>query len=283
RQSKTGRKISLRVVVAPALADKPAPDPIFYFAGGPGGSAVDTLQRAGKVYLANLRKERDLVFVDQRGTGGSNPLACNLHGDANDVKSYFGPLFSPDTVRECRSQLEKVADLTLYSTATAMEDIDQVRAALGYDKINLYGGSYGATAALAYLRQFPQHVRAVLVLGVAPPDAKLPLPFARGVQHAVDRLFEDCQADEKCREAFPNLRSEFESVVKRLEKEPASFDLPGSTDASKLTLNKDTFREFVRTMLYSPDYSRWLPQMIHQAAEGDFRLFATIGLQVFRG
>src|SRR5215813_15147924 len=139
RQSKTGRKISLRVVVAPALANKPAPDPIFYFAGGPGGSAVDTLQRAGKVYLANLRKERDLVFVDQRGTGGSNPLACNLHGDANDVKSYFGPLFSPDTVRECRSQLEKVADLTLYSTATAMEDIDQVRAALGYDKINLYG------------------------------------------------------------------------------------------------------------------------------------------------
>jgi pimeloyl-ACP methyl ester carboxylesterase len=283
RQSNTGRKISLRVVVAPAAIDKPASDPIFYFAGGPGGSAVDTLQKAGKLYLSTLRKNRDIVFVDQRGTGGSNPLSCNLYRDAIDVKAYFGPLFSADRLRECKSELEKVADLTLYSTPTAMEDIDDVRAALGYDKINLYGGSYGSTAALAYLRQYPQHVRAVLVVGVAPPDAKLPLPFTRGVQHALDRLFTDCQADEKCRNAFPKLKSDFESIVKDLEKEPASFELPGSTSASKLTMNKDTFREFVRTMLYSPEYSRWMPFMIHHAAEGDFRPFATIGLQVFRG
>src|SRR5262245_40306312 len=94
RQTNSGRKISLRVVVAPARSERAAPDPIFYFAGGPGGSAIETFSRAGKGYLAGLRRERDLVFVDQRGTGGSNQLACNLYGDRNDMAAFFGELFT---------------------------------------------------------------------------------------------------------------------------------------------------------------------------------------------
>ena len=203
REAKTGRKISLRVVVAPSLGEKAAPDPIFYFAGGPGAGAIDNFSLAGKGFLAGLRRERDLVLVDQRGTGGSNQLPCNLRGDKNDMAAFFSEIFSPERLRACRAELEKVADLKLYSTPIAMDDLDEVRAALGYDKINLYGGSYGSTAALAYLRQYPQRVRTATVAGVAPPDMKLPLPFGKGVQKALEHVFADCAADEKCRAAFP--------------------------------------------------------------------------------
>ena len=99
RQANTGRKIPLRVVVAPSLSERAAPDPVFYFAGGPGGGAVDTISRAGKGYLAGLRRERDLVFVDQRGTGGSNQLACDMYGDRNDMAAFFGELFASERLR----------------------------------------------------------------------------------------------------------------------------------------------------------------------------------------
>src|SRR5215468_8704741 len=268
REAKTGRKISLRVVVAPALGEKAAPDPVFYFAGGPGGSAIDIFSRAGKGYLAGLRRERDLVFVDQRGTGGSNQLACDLYGDRNDMAAFFGELFASERLRACRAELEKVADLKLYSTPIAMADLDEVRAALGYDKINLYGGSYGTTAALAYLRQYPQQVRTVTLSGVAPPSLKLPLSFGKGVDHALDRLFSDCAADAKCRAAFPNLKADFEAVTKKVEAGPLTFTaVNGFTRSSQqVTMTASAFREYVRVMLYAPEYSRWLPVMLHAAA-----------------
>jgi pimeloyl-ACP methyl ester carboxylesterase len=285
REAKTGRKISLRVVVAPALSEKAAPDPVFYFAGGPGASAVDTFSRAGKGYLWGLRRERDLVFVDQRGTGGSNQLACNLYGNKNDMAAFFGELFAPERLRACRAELEKVADLKLYSTPIAMADLDDVRAALGYDKINLYGGSYGSTAALAYLRQYPQRVRTATVAGVAPTDMKLPLPFGKGVQNALEHVFADCAADEKCRAAFPAPMADLETAGKRLEKAPASFETvnPFTRQPQEVTLTREAFGEAVRVLLYLPRFSRWLPQLAHQAAQGKFELFASVAFESMRG
>jgi pimeloyl-ACP methyl ester carboxylesterase len=284
RQTNTGRKISLRIVVAPALSGRAAPDPVFYFAGGPGGGAIDTISRAGKGYLAGLRRERDLVFVDQRGTGGSNRLACNLYGDRNDMAAFFGELFASERLRACRAELEKVADLKLYSTPIAMADLDEVRAALGYDKINLYGGSYGSTAALTYLRQYPQRVRTVTVAGVAPPDMKLPLPFGKGVQNALERVFADCAAEEKCRAAFPTPMADLEAAGKRLEKTPASFETvnPSTRQPQKVTLTREGFGEAIRVLLYVPEFSRWLPLLAHQAAQGEFALFAPVTFQIIR-
>jgi pimeloyl-ACP methyl ester carboxylesterase len=284
REAKTGRKISLRVVVAPAFGEKAAPDPVFYFAGGPGAGAIDTFSRAGKGYLAGLRRERDLVFVDQRGTGGSNQLACNLYGDRNDMAAFFGEIFAPERLLACRAELEKVADLKLYSTPIAMADLDEVRAALGYDKINLYGGSYGSTAALAYLRQYPQRVRTATVAGVAPPDMKLPLPFGKGVQNALEHVFADCAADEKCRAAFPAPMADLETAGKRLEKAPASFETanPFTRQRQKITLTREAFGEAIRVLLYVPEFSRWLPLLAHQAAQGEFELFASVAFQCMR-
>ncbi|PYP88060.1 MAG: alpha/beta hydrolase [Blastocatellia bacterium AA13] len=287
REAKSGRKITLRLVLLPALAlaQTPAPDPIFYFSGGPGGSAVDTMSRAGASYLAGLRRERDIVFVDQRGTGGSNPLVCNnLYPDKNDMSAYFSQVVTVDRLRACRAELEKIADLKQYSTQIAMDDLDEVRAAMGYDKINLYGASYGSTAALSYLRQHGDHVRTATVLGVAPPDMKLPLPVIKGVQNAIDRLIADCSSDPKCKASFPNLKSDFEAALRQLDKGPLSFDAanPFTQKIQHITLTRPVYNEFVRTMLYIPEFSKWLPLLIHQGAQGDFSLFATVSFQSFR-
>ena len=284
RQAKTGRKIALKIVVLPALNEKPQPDPVFYLMGGPGGSATELIARAGKNYLAMLRRNRDLVFVDQRGTGGSNPLVCNLYPDKNDMADYFREVLPIERLRACRAELEKVAGLNLYSTPIAMDDLDEVRAAFGYEKINLYGGSYGSTAALAYLRQHPEHVRTVTVLGVAPPDMKLPLPVIKGVQNAIDRLSADCAADEKCHSSFPNLKDDLAAALKQLDKEPAKFQTnnPFTRQPQQVTLTRPVFGELIRVMLYQPEFSRWLPLLLHQAAEGEFGLLATLAFQSFR-
>ncbi len=284
RQTKSGRKLSLRVVVVLALSAQAAPDPIFYFSGGPGGSAVETITRAGKAYLESLRRERDLVFVDQRGTGSSNPLTCNMRDDKNDMAAFFGELFPAERLRACRAELEKIADLKLYSTPIAMADLDEVRAALGYDKINLYGASYGSTAALAYLRQYPQRVRTATILGVAPPDMKLPLPFAKGVQNALERVFADCAAEVRCRAAFPTPLADLETAGKQLEKAPASFEALNlfTRQMQKVKLTRAAFGEAIRAMLYIPEFSRWLPLVIHQAAQSDFTLFTSVAFQSMR-
>ena len=225
---------------------------------------------------AKIRQERDIVFLDQRGTGESNPLTCNLFADDNDLRPYFEDMFPVKEVRACREQLEKVADLKQYTTNIAVEDLDDVRRALGYQKINLYGGSYGTTVALVYLRRYKEHVRSAILAGVAPTDLKLPLPFAKGAQYAMDHLFDDCAADSTCRAAFPNLREEFQSVLNRLMKEPASIELlinPATKKSQRIRLGSGVFAERLRMMLYDRAPASLIPMLIHAAYRGDFKPF----------
>lgn len=280
RVSKRGRKIALNMVVLPALAEKPAPDPVFFFAGGPGQGSAVLAGFIGEGPLAKLRQERDLVFVDQRGTGASNPLTCQLYADDKDLRGYFEEVFPVAQVRECRERLEKVADLRQYTTSVAVEDFDEVRRALGYEKINLYGGSYGTTVALAYLRQYRPHVRAAVLAGVAPPNHKLPIPFARGAQHAMERLIDDCGTDAACRAAFPGLREEFRAVLERLEKSPASVELinPFTKQPQRVRLARGPFTERLRLMLYNQNAASMVPLLIHRAYQGDFKPFLLAAL-----
>jgi pimeloyl-ACP methyl ester carboxylesterase len=279
RRAQSGRKIALNIMLLPALSEKPAPDPLFYLAGGPGGAATSY---AGAWFMTRLRRTRDVVLVDQRGTGSSNPLQCDLYGDPKDMRGYFTDYYSEEALRACRAQLEKSADLTLYTTTIAMDDLEELRTALGYERINLYGGSYGTTAALSYLRQHPKSVRAVAIFGVAPPDFKIPLPFAKGVQHAVDRLIEDCAADSVCHAAFPNLRAEFESVLAKLDKGPV--DVTAMNVATKqpqqLKLSRPAFVDTIRTLLYFPPTISLLPLLIHKAALNDFGPIVSVAFQV---
>jgi pimeloyl-ACP methyl ester carboxylesterase len=282
RAAQKGRKIKLNVMLLPALVNNPAPDPIFYLAGGPGGAAT---VYANASFMTEMHRTRDVVLLDQRGTGKSNPLRCEFRGDPADMSGYFKEGMTVESVRACRTELEKVADLKLYTTTIAMADLDDVRTALGYDKINVYGGSYGSTTALAYLHLYPQHVRTATVTGVAPLDYKLPLPFGKGVDNALERLFADCAADATCNKAFPDLRKEWAAVVARVDKEPVTFDTlnPGTGQKQQVTMTREGFGEDVRLMLYQPNVMSIMPLLIHQMAQGDFARFGFFAYQVFRG
>jgi pimeloyl-ACP methyl ester carboxylesterase len=279
RVSKRGRRIALNIMILPALAEKPAPDPVFFFAGGPGQGAAGVAGPLGEGPLTKIRQQRALVFVDQRGTGASNPLTCSLFAD-DDLSGYFEELFPVAAVRACRERLEKTADLKQYTTGIAIDDIEEIRRALGYEKINLYGGSYGTTVALAYLRRYRGHVRSAILAGVAPTDLRLPLPFAKGGQHAIDRLIDDCAADASCRAAFPNLREELRAVLDRLQKGPASVELinPFTEQPARVRLRRGPFAERLRMMLYDTGSASLVPLLIHRAYQGDFKPFVMAAL-----
>jgi pimeloyl-ACP methyl ester carboxylesterase len=198
------------------------------------------------------------------------------------MRGYFTDYYSDEAIKTCRAELEKVANLALYTTPIAMDDLDEVRGALGYERINLYGGSYGTTAALSYLRQYPQRVRAVAVFGVAPPDFKLPLPFARGVQNATERLMADCAADEACHAAFPILDTEFKALLAQLDKGPMSVTAMNivTKQPQQLTLTRAAFVDIVRTLLYFPPTISYLPLLIHQAANGNAGNIVSVAYQV---
>ena len=203
---------------------------MFWLEGGPGAAATQAIGPVSQRYLQGLRADHDLVFVDQRGTGKSNPLKCDDIGETPaNLDTYFGKLFPIDSIRACREKLEKVADLTRYSTSIAMDDLDEVRQALGYEKIHLAGASYGTLAAQVYMRQHPDRVRSAFLIGIATPGFRLPLPFARAAQNALEHLFVDCAADPACRTAFPNLRDEFAAVLARFDRGPlvVTDDRPG--------------------------------------------------------
>ena len=290
RVARTGRKIALNVILLPANSAKPAVDPLFYLAGGPGGAAT---AYASEKFMDGLRRNRDVVLVDQRGTGDSNPLNCPSPGSKEDMRGYFGEPFPPERIRACRAELEKVANLQLYTTSIAMDDLDEVRGALGFDRINVYGGSYGSTAALVYLRLHPEHVRTVAVFGVAPPDAKLPLSFARSVQDAMNRLFADCAADSPCHGAYPNLESEFKTVLSQFDKGPVQMKVPNvySGQEQGVTVTRDAFVDGIRQLLYVPNAAAALPALIHLGAQGNpgalvgtaFQVVVQIDRQIARG
>jgi pimeloyl-ACP methyl ester carboxylesterase len=281
RDAKSGRKIALNILVLPALSPNPKPDPVFYLEGGPGGSAVASGKASplGKLFKA-WQADRDVVFVDQRGTGESNPLRCEME-TPDDMSRYFGEneLVRFTNVTACRDKLSQVADLKLYTTPIAMDDLDDVRQALGYDKINLFGGSYGTRAALVYIRQHGDHVRAAVLDGVAPTNFKLPLPFAKGVQNALNRLFADCAADPACHKAFPDVKSDFEAALALFDKGPVSVTAFNTVTKKpqQFMMTRGAFVDAVRLLLYDPQSASLLPLFIHQAAQGNFGGIASLG------
>ena len=270
RSRKTGRKIALKIMVFPATGQPRASDPLFYIPGGPGSSATeDAPFVAGQ--FAKIREHRDLVFVDQRGTGGSNPLDCNFF-DPSDVRSYLGEFFPLKDVRKCRTELEPKANLKLYTTAIAMDDFDDVRAALGYNQINLIGGSYGTRATQVYLKRHPSSVRAIILHGVSPTNQAMPRDFPQHTERALEGVMDDCAADTVCRNAFPNLRTEVKKVLETLLRGPIEVDVkpPGASETVRISLSRDLAAEAIRYMLYQAGAASRIPLFIHVASEGNF-------------
>ena len=278
RGAGAGRTIDLEVVVIPAVSDNAEPDPFFFLAGGPGQAATEL---AGPVLplLADIRRTRDLVFVDQRGTGGSGRMTCEFfesHSeDQQPGESLQFESLPLESLRECLAEVERSADPRQYTTPVAMDDLDDVRAALGYETINLYGGSYGTRAGLVYMRRHPERVRSAVLDGLAPVSMRLPSNMNADAHRALDRLFADCAADPGCREAFPALPETFARVLEDLEANPRVLDTthPRTGRPFELALGAPGFASGLRGVLYSPTVASLVPWTIARAAEGDFGPF----------
>lgn len=270
RSAKSGRKIKLKIVIYPATGPDKAPDPLFYIPGGPGSSATEDAPYVARE-LAQIRMHRDLVFVDQRGTGGSNGLDCKLF-DPSSLQSYLESFFPLEDVRKCREQLETRANLKLYTTPIAMDDLDEVRAALGYGQINISGGSYGTRATLVYVKRHPEHVRAIVLQGVSPTNQHMPRDFPGHTERAMDGVIGECLSNVDCRAAFPNLKSDVKAVLGRLLKGPVEVDVkhPQTGQSTRVKLSRDLAAEAVRYMLYQSGAASRLPLFIHLAAKDNF-------------
>ncbi len=272
RAAGKGRQIELDVVVLRATGGTSA-EPVFLLAGGPGQAATDLV--GASMFLGQVRRVRDIVLVDQRGTGDSNPLMCPTR-IKTDPASAFGGLWDPEAIGRCRKSLAKDADPTLYTTDHVVDDLDEVRRRLGYDKVLLWGGSGGTRTALVYMRRHPDRVVAAALDGVAPTDFRAPSGYARGCQDALDKVFADCAAQASCARAFPKLEADFAKVLGLFDKGPVAttVDLP-DRDPVRIRMHRGDFTYAVRGILYNSLKIAGLPRMIHRAAEtGDVSAFA---------
>ena len=274
-----GVMIDVHFAVLPALARHKAADAVFFFAGGPGQSAINLAGPLASRY-ARLGQRRDLVFVDQRGTGRSAPLACA------DDDAQAPPLTLADSadparrlarLRACRLALQALpyGDLRFFSTALAVADIDAVRQALGVAQLNAIGASYGTRAVLDYLRQFPHAVRRAVLDGVAPPDMRLPDAAARDNQAALDAVFDACAAEPACARRHPALREQWLALLASLPRDVA-LPHPLNGQPEPLRLQRDHLLALVRAPLYVPALAAALPAAIDAASAGRWAPLAAL-------
>jgi pimeloyl-ACP methyl ester carboxylesterase len=276
RKTRSGRSIDLKIVVLPGLGIDAQPDPLFFLAGGPGQGAAKMAKQLSEVFR-RVQTLRDIVLVDQRGTGASNPLNCDVEQDSLAVLEERDEV-ALERLRNCLRGLD--ADPRLYTTTIAMDDLDDVRRHLGYDRVNVYGGSYGTRAALVYLRQHGDHVRSVVLDGVAPPDMRLPLFFARDAQRALDKLLADCESSEACRAKYPDLAARTRALLARLEKNPPRLRLthPRTGIAEEVSVTAAFVANVLAGALYSPMISALLPELLARAEANDFQGLLALGL-----
>jgi pimeloyl-ACP methyl ester carboxylesterase len=265
RDTGQGRMIDLNLAVIPALEQPPRPDPLFILAGGPGQSAVG-IAMVIKTSLGKVNRYRDIVLMDQRGTGQSNPLNCDF--DLDDLA--FNDESKARAVNDCLSQLD--ADPRHYTTINHIEDLEAVRQALGYDQINLYGGSYGTRVAQVYLREHPESLRAVVMDAVASMDMKVGMEMGADAQLTLDALFDRCAKDPACQAEFPELGQTFSDLMSDLEANPRDVSLPNPATGivESTPMDHRTFALALRGILYAPTTQRLVPLVISEASRDNW-------------
>ena len=268
RASRRGRRIGLRVVVLPALDPAPAPDPLVVLAGGPGQGAAELAPLLARD-LAALRQRRALVLVDQRGTGASNRLSCP--GGMAALADATGA-----GVRACAAALSARADLRHYTTAEAVDDLDEVRAALGYAQVNLLGVSYGTRVAQRYLQRHPDRVRTVTLRAVAPLGFNIPRDGARAADAALRDVLRACAADAACAAAFPRLATELDTVLARASRAPQRVRV----DGADVTIDRFLLAQTLYALLLSGSTRQAVPLLIHRAAADGLERLAPVAAQV---
>jgi pimeloyl-ACP methyl ester carboxylesterase len=280
-QAPAGRQIRLHVARVAAISRRKQPDPLFVLAGGPG-------QAAGAFYatvapaFARILRERDIVLVDQRGTGGSNRLDCAQQEDLLDRASDAE--IAADT-RACLAALAPRADVAWYTTSVAVQDLERVRAALGVERINLYGASYGTRVAQHYLRRFAPRVRSVILDGVVPVELVLGPDIALEAERALRAVLARCAAEPECRTRFGDPAEDYRAVRRTLAARAVAVNVPDpqTGQPTQLEFSSEHLATVLRLLTYSADYAALLPLVLHAAAaQSDYLPLAAQFLTVER-
>ena len=266
-----GAKVDINFVVLPAIDNSQEKLPLMFLAGGPGQAAAEL---SAQIYRGfnEIRKTRDLILVDQRGTGKSNPLQCE---DSLEVDPYISlpEEFSIADIEQCVAKLS--GDLSQYNSENAIRDFDAIRAALGHKQIHIYGGSYGTRAGLVYMRMFPKSLKSVVLDSVGPIEVPISL-FGKSAEQSFKKLMSNCQNEKSCAAQYPALLKEFNVVVERLTQAPASVEIahPRLGTNTIFNISNDKFISSLQMQLYSMETRGLVPLLIHQAYLGNYKPLA---------
>src|SRR5215468_6848684 len=260
----SGRQIDLHVARVPAISRRKQPDPLFVLAGGPGAAAGAFYATVAGAFSRILR-ERDIVLVDQRGTGGSNALECP---DSEDFVGHASDAEIEERTRACLGSLTARADVAYYTTSLAVQDLEQVRAALGYERINLYGASYGTRVAQQYLRHFEARTRSVILDGVVPVAQPVGPATAIDAEAALAAILQRCAGDAACRARFGDPAADYHAVraALRLSTVPISVRDPSTGDDRSFEFGTDHLASVLRLLSYTSEHAALLPLVLHAAA-----------------
>lgn len=283
RAARTGRVIPIYFIRIPAREGASHVDPFFYLAGGPGEHASRFVERFNIDYY----RARQIVIVDQRGTGNSNSLDC-VEYDFSAAPGAFRRVFeerfvSPPQFRDCLPTLKDGgSDLKQYTTSAITDDINDLRAALDYEQINLVGGSYGTTLALEYIRRHGESVRAALLFGVIPPNVLQNETLPTDLDAMLEGLFDACRTDAACAEHFPEFEAELRTVLAHIRDKPkmVSMTNPATGVEEHVPLNYDSLVSALRYQLYSVHQAATLPLFAHLAHGGAYEHIAGVLPQV---
>ncbi|WOT05204.1 alpha/beta hydrolase [Shewanella youngdeokensis] len=264
-----GKQIQVHYVVMPAVKNSGKNEAVLAIAGGPGQSAIENAQGFDQM-LAKVRQNHDVILIDQRGTGLSNPLQCIDDGLAHPLTINEADLDTREETQKCLAELD--ADVTQYDSLSALRDFEAIRLHLGYKKLHLYGVSYGTRMAQLYMRHYPDSLATVTLDGVVPMQQSV-LAIGDAIARAFDLLVQDCSNNALCQQQFPKLGADLNKVDAELALAPNISVIadPITGDATQLTMTRSKFKGALRMALYSPSIRALLPHAIHQAAKGNFQ------------
>ena len=261
----SGRQIHLAFARVPAISRRKHPDPLFVIAGGPGMAATTFYATVAPVF-GRIHRDRDIVLLDQRGTGGSNPLNCP-GGDETNYRTTDNDITAD--ARSCLEKLSAKADVAQYTTSVAVNDLERLRLALGYERINMYGVSYGTRVAQQYLRRFPEHARALILDGVVPPELSLGAGMALDAEHALERILERCAHETDCRNRFGDPAQDYHDLWQALQAHgvPVTVANPTTGESTRFEFTRFHLATVLRLSIYSAEQTALLPLLLHEARE----------------
>ncbi len=259
-------EIEIAVAVVPALDLEPEPDPFVPLAGGPGASAIEFYSAYSGAF-EHVRRHRDILLVDQRGTGASARMDCDV--DDAIIEGRFNEEQVLEITRDCIDALPH--DPRFFTTSVAVTDLEAVREALGYGALNLYGISYGSRVAQHFAKRYPGSTRSIVLDGVVPPQVVLGPEIATEAQEALEQIFARCAADEACHARFPNLPQAFRQLRAELDEQPVLVEIPNPVtgEAEISEFGAAELAGAIRLLAYSANSVAIVPLLVDTAAAGN--------------